>query len=58
VLRTLPAYAVVDLRADWKLASALTVFGRVENVGNKYYQTAYGYNSLRRTAYLGLRGNF
>ena len=58
VTRTLAAYAVVDLRAEWKLAPALTVFGRVENIGDKYYQTAYGYNSLGRTAYIGVRSHF
>ncbi len=55
---TLGAYAVVDLRAEWKPAAGLTLFGRVDNVGNKYYQTAYGYNSLGRTAYLGMRTHF
>lgn len=57
-LRTLPAYAVVDLRAEWKLVAGLTVFGRVENVGDKIYQTAVGYNNLGRTGYLGIRSNF
>jgi vitamin B12 transporter len=55
---TLAGYTLVDVRAECKLASALTVFGRVENVGNVQYQTAYGYNSLGRTAYLGVRGHF
>ncbi len=55
---TLGAYAVVDLRAEWKLLPGLTLFGRVENVGDKYYQTAYGYNSLRRTGYVGIRTHF
>lgn len=52
---TLGAYAVIDLRAEWKLLPGVTVFGRVENVGDKNYQTAYGYNSLGRTGYVGIR---
>ncbi len=55
---TLGAYALVDLRAEWKLAPELTVFGRVENVGDKVYQTVYGYNNLGRTGYLGIRTHF
>ena len=56
--RILAPYALVDLRAEWKLLPGLTVFGRIENVGDKYYQTAYGYNSLRRTGYAGIRTHF
>ena len=55
---TLASYTLVDLRADWKVAPAVTLFGRVDNLGNVQYQTAYGYNSLGRTVYLGLRGHF
>ena len=55
---TLAGYTLVDLRAEWKLAPELTLFGRVDNVGNTQYQTAYGYSSLGRTVYLGLRGHF
>lgn len=55
---TLAGYTLVDWRAEWKLPRGLTLFGRVENLGNVHYQTAYGYNSLGRTAYIGLRGHF
>ena len=54
----LAGYALVDLRIEWKTPQGLTLFGRVENIGDKQYQTAAGYNSLGRTAYLGLRGHF
>jgi vitamin B12 transporter len=54
----LAGYALVDWRAECTLASGLTVFGRVENIGDRQYQTARGYNSLGRTAYFGLRGHF
>jgi vitamin B12 transporter len=54
----LPGYALVDWRVEWKVAPALTLFGRVENIGDKQYQTAAGYNSLGRTVYAGIRGHF
>ena len=55
---TLGGYTLVDWRAEWKLASGLTLFGRIENIGDVHYQTAYGYNSLGRTAYFGIRSHF
>lgn len=58
LLRTLGAFALVDLRAEWTLPMGLTLFGRVENIGDRVYQTAYGYNALRRTANFGVRGHF
>ncbi len=54
----LPGYAVVDLRAEWKTGGGLTLFGRVENIADRHYQTVAGYNSLGRTAMFGLRGHF
>jgi vitamin B12 transporter len=54
----LPDYWLVDLRAQWRATDALTVQARVENVGDKQYQTAGGYGMLGRTVYLGLRGRF
>lgn len=54
----LPDYWLVDLRAQGRVADALTLQGRVENVGDKRYETARGYGSLGRTVYLGLRSRF
>ncbi|WP_353227519.1 TonB-dependent receptor [Novosphingobium sp.] len=54
----LGGYAVVDWRAEWTTAGGVTLFGRVENLGDRQYQTAAGYNSLGRTAFIGLRGHF
>jgi vitamin B12 transporter len=54
----LAGYTLFDWRAEWKVRDALTLFGRVENIGNRQYQTAYGYNSLGRTVYFGIRGHF
>ncbi|OYZ37486.1 MAG: hypothetical protein B7Y31_09475, partial [Novosphingobium sp. 16-62-11] len=54
----LPGYWLVDLRAQWRMAEGLTLNARVENVGNKQYETTGGYGSLGRTVYLGLRSRF
>jgi vitamin B12 transporter len=51
-------YWLVDLRAQWQVAAQLTMQARVENLGDKDYQTASGYSSLGRTVYFGLRSRF
>ncbi|EGD59968.1 TonB-dependent receptor [Novosphingobium nitrogenifigens DSM 19370] len=54
----LPGYVLADLRMEYRAPRGLVIFGRVENVADRHYQTALGYNSLGRTAWLGLRGHF
>ncbi len=54
----LPGYALVDARVEWKGLQGIVVFGRIENIGDKQYQTAAGYNAPGRTAYVGVRGHF
>ena len=53
-----PAYAVVDISGEWRLGDGLTLYGRVQNIADRHYQTVYGYNQLGRTAALGVRGRF
>jgi vitamin B12 transporter len=54
----LKAYTVVDLRASYPLTHSLEVYGRVENLANTHYETAYLYGSLGRAAYVGVRASF
>ena len=54
----LAPYALVDLRGEVALDPRLALFGRVENVGDKTYSTAYRYAALGRSVYAGLRGRF
>lgn len=54
----LPGYWLLDLRAQWQVTEGLTVNGRVENLGDKQYETAGGYGALGRTVYFGLRSRF
>ena len=54
----LPDYWLVDLRGQWRIVDGLSLQGRIENIGNRHYETARGYSSFGRTVYLGLRSRF
>ncbi|MEO8120658.1 MAG: TonB-dependent receptor [Rhodoferax sp.] len=51
----LAGYATVDIHADYAVSKDWSVEGRVNNIGDKSYMTAYGYNQAGRSAYLTLR---
>lgn len=51
---TLGAYTVANLTVSYKLADGLELRGKVENIGNKRYQTVYGYNQTPRSWTVGL----
>ena len=53
--RRLGGYGTLDLRAEWRFAPAWTLAARVNNVGGKVYETAYGYNQPGREGYLTVR---
>lgn len=48
----LGAYAILNLRASYAINSQWRVGARVENLGDKNYQLAYGYNTPGRSGYL------
>ena len=54
----LDRYTLVDLRAELPLSSEVRLFGRIENLFDETYQTAFRYNTLGRSVYAGLRGRF
>ena len=54
----LAPYALVDLRGELALTKAVALFGRIENLLDKDYETAYRYGQLGRSVYAGLRGRF
>ena len=54
----LAPYALVDLRAEVPIAKSLAFYGRIENILDKTYQTAFRYNALGRSVYVGIRGRF
>jgi len=51
----LGGFATVDLRAERPIAPEWTLGLRVDNLMDKVYETALGYNQPRRGAYLTLR---
>lgn len=51
---TLPGYTLVNLRADWRLTAAWSVGVRVENLFDRDYALAHGYNTPGRSAYLSM----
>lgn len=51
-------YAVATLRASLPVGDKVELFGRVENVTDAEYQTAAGYGSPGRGAFLGARARF
>lgn len=51
----LDGYAVGTVRVSWQFNENLTLFGRVENVTDAQYQTAAGYATPGRGAFVGIR---
>ena len=51
----LSSYSLLDLLAQWDVSHGVQIFGRVENLFDKQYQTVYGYNQPGLAAYIGLR---
>ena len=51
---TLPSYTLLNLVADYKINQRLNLSMRVDNLLNKDYMLAHGYNTLGRTVLIGL----
>ena len=54
----LKSYTLIDLRASYPLRTGLDLYGRVENLTDKHYETTYQYGTLGRAAYGGVRVKF
>ncbi len=54
----LKSYTLLDLRASYPLRDHLELYGRVENLTDAHYETAYQYGTLGRAAYGGVRLTF
>ena len=53
--RRLEGYVLADLRADLPVGQHLAVFGRVENLFDEHYETAYQYGQPGRAVHAGVR---
>ena len=51
----LGGFALFDVYADWRVAPAWTVGARLNNLADRRYETAYGYNQPGREVYLTVR---
>ncbi len=51
-------YTVVNLTANYDITKEIQVYGKVENLTDEYYQTAYNYASSPRAFSLGLKAQF
>ena len=54
------SYTLVDLRASYPLpvGHGLELYGRVENLFDRTYESVFSYGTLGRAAYVGVRANF
>jgi vitamin B12 transporter len=51
-------YFVANFVADWDVTEQWSLYGRVENLFDKFYEPAAGYPALGRSGYLGARYRF
>ncbi|RYD82235.1 MAG: TonB-dependent receptor, partial [Sphingomonadales bacterium] len=56
--RRLQGYVLVDLRAAYPVSDNIELFGRIENLFDERYETAFQYSQERRTASVGVRLNY
>jgi vitamin B12 transporter len=49
---TLPGYTLVNLRASWTMAPQWTLRARLENLTDRDYELAYGYNTPGRSGFV------
>ena len=56
--RQLDGYVLVDLRAAYPVTDTVELFGRVENLFDEHYETAFRYGTPRRGACAGIRASF
>ncbi len=52
------AYMIFRLAASYDITENLQVFGRIENLFDRKYQEVYGYETLGRSFYAGLKAKF
>ena len=51
----LGAYALANLNARYRLSKSVELYGRIENLFDRDYQSAYGYNQAPRGIFAGVR---
>ena len=51
---SLADYTVINLAASFQLSDLIKIYGRVDNLFNKYYEEVYGYATPGLSGYLGI----
>ncbi len=51
-------YTVTNLVANYKAMDAITIYGKINNISDEYYQSVDGYASAERSFYLGLNAKY
>ena len=51
-------YTVIDFTANYDISKEIQLYGKIENLTDKYYQTVYGYATSPRAFSLGLKASF
>lgn len=54
----LDSYLLVNLATSYRLSDNFEVYGRIDNIFDKYYEDAWGYATPGRSAYAGMKVNF
>ncbi len=52
---SLPGYALLNLTGKYQLNDRISLFAKIENLSDKEYQTAAGFNQAERAYYLNVR---
>jgi vitamin B12 transporter len=52
------AYTIFRMAASYDITKNLQVFGRIENLFDEKYQEVYGYETMGRSFYAGIKGSF
>lgn len=55
---TLQSYWILDLTAQYQLTPSFGIFAKGTNLLDQDYEQVYGYQTLGRAGYLGIRANF
>jgi vitamin B12 transporter len=54
----LGGYSLVDLKISYALRDRFELYGRVENVADRHYETTYQYGTYGRVGFAGVRATF
>jgi vitamin B12 transporter len=55
---SLDPYTVVNLAASYQLTDTFEIYGRIDNLFNKYYEEVWSYATPGRSAYVGVKMSF